>query len=367
MPVKDYAYLIAIMILTGTWLYLFFKNFKKNKRKLSSWLVFILFFPLLQASILLLVLSFYPMNEIVSYDGDITPANELITGSNKTNLHVVSVNSSHVNNMADHFIQQSLFWRNPEFGSASEELGYRTVEEDAKFSRTYYLESKERSFAAASNFLNANNVKKEIIINVLYSQFKNNVDLQEGDKILSFDGIKVESKNHFFSYINEKNPKNVRLVIERDKRVYEKSLNLDKRYYGIDGLGFWPIEHLIYEKPKTNLTIKDGLVDGGDSAGLIMALQLVNEFRGQPLTTNKIIVGTGGIQADGTVNGIGGVSHKVSSAIKNNADIFFVPMINAEEAKNTLKKEKEKGDIRTKIVPISNLAEAVRYLDNHVK
>jgi PDZ domain-containing protein len=82
------------------------------------------------------------------------------------------------------------------------------------------------------------------------------------------------------------------------------------------------------------------------------------------MSTQKIrfgIVGTGTIDIDGKVGEIGGVKYKLKGAIKNDADIFFVP--NGKNYEEAIKLKKKHGyDI--KIVGVSTLDDAISYLEN---
>jgi Lon-like protease len=64
---------------------------------------------------------------------------------------------------------------------------------------------------------------------------------------------------------------------------------------------------------------------GGPSAGLMLALGIVDKLRPEDLTGGKIIAGTGAIDEAGNVGEIGGVPQKLIAAKRDGATIFLTP------------------------------------------
>ena len=89
------------------------------------------------------------------------------------------------------------------------------------------------------------------------------------------------------------------------------------------------------------------------------ALSIYNNLIKEDITKGLTIVGTGTIDINGNVGVIGGVSYKLKSAEKENADLFFVPK--GENYKEAIKIKKEKN-YNIKIVGISTFDEAISYL-----
>ena len=71
---------------------------------------------------------------------------------------------------------------------------------------------------------------------------------------------------------------------------------------------------------------------GGPSAGLMMALGIVDKLEPADLTGGKIIAGTGTIDTNGVVGPIGGVPQKIVAAVDAGATIFLTPKDNCAEA-----------------------------------
>ncbi len=94
---------------------------------------------------------------------------------------------------------------------------------------------------------------------------------------------------------------------------------------------------------------------GGPSAGLMWALGLYDLLTPGDLTGGRTVAGTGSIDLEGAVGGVGGVGAKVRAARKAGADVFLVPWANAAEARAAA------GGLL--VVPVASFEEAVRYLE----
>lgn len=125
-------------------------------------------------------------------------------------------------------------------------------------------------------------------------------------------------------------------------------------------------------KPEVNYT--DG--GGGNSAGLIFALQIYTQLTGQQLRHGQKIAGTGTIDAHGRIGQIGGIAQKVYLADQAGAKVFFAPDVPATKA--ILKQDPHYENLsvvaqRTakkihstmKVVPVKTLGDAVKYLEKH--
>ncbi len=89
---------------------------------------------------------------------------------------------------------------------------------------------------------------------------------------------------------------------------------------------------------------------GGPSAGLMLALGLVDMLGPTDLAGGRTIAGTGEIDDDGTVAPIGGITHKLRGAQKQGATVFLVPEQNCAEAKT----DTPKGMQLVKVTSLSN-------------
>ncbi|UVI32457.1 YlbL family protein [Paenibacillus spongiae] len=97
---------------------------------------------------------------------------------------------------------------------------------------------------------------------------------------------------------------------------------------------------------------------GGPSAGLMFALQALDELTSGDLTGGYKVAGTGTIDPEGRVGAIGGVGHKVVAADRAGAELFLVPERNAAEAAG---KAREIGS-EIKVIPVATLDDGVLAL-----
>ncbi len=94
----------------------------------------------------------------------------------------------------------------------------------------------------------------------------------------------------------------------------------------------------------------------GPSAGLMMALSLVNALVPEDLTRGLRIAGTGEVDLEGKVGPIGGLPLKVRAAEVKGAEVFLYPRDNQEDL----------AGVRTsmRLIPVGSLQEAVEVLSS---
>jgi PDZ domain-containing protein len=121
---------------------------------------------------------------------------------------------------------------------------------------------------------------------------------------------------------------------------------------------------LRYELPlQINIDTSD---IGGPSAGLAMALAIVNALTPGELTGGKRVAVTGTIDANGRVGEIGGLPQKAVAARASQAQIFIVPKCADDSASSSCRKDLEiarkRVGKRVEFAPVSTLAEALQVL-----
>lgn len=195
--------------------------------------------------------------------------------------------------------------------------------------------------------------------------------LRAGDLLLEIDGRVLERSDDVFDALVGKQVGDpVAIVAERDGERLETVLamgdfNQLEEAGETDGeprpgLGVQPADRLSIEPedPAYQVEIKVGRI-GGPSAGLMFALEIVDQLTEGDLTKGYRIAGTGEIDPEGNVYAIGGVQHKVSAAHREGADLFFVPEANAEAARERAAAIGTDMDV----VQVQTLAEAMAHLD----
>ena len=199
-------------------------------------------------------------------------------------------------------------------------------------------------------------INKELL-KILYIVEGSDTDLEIGDTLLSIDGINITQYEDLEEIIKNKN------IGDKINIKYLRD-NQEKQGYAVvqeianeKKAGFYLMKLFDYDVNK-KVTLKFNNREGGSSAGFMVSLAIYNQLTKFDITKGRKIVGTGTIDSEGHVGSIGGVKYKLSGAVSGNADLFFVPEENYEEALQA-KKEK-KYDIT--IVPVKTLEEAVEYL-----
>lgn len=95
---------------------------------------------------------------------------------------------------------------------------------------------------------------------------------------------------------------------------------------------------------------------GGESAALVVALEVYRQLTGAEVAGGLVVAGTGALLPDGRVEAVGGVRQKVLAAERAGADVFLVPRANAAEAAAAAR--------RVRIVPVDTFEQAVGVLQS---
>ncbi|MBR4230921.1 MAG: hypothetical protein IKR74_02030 [Bacilli bacterium] len=202
-------------------------------------------------------------------------------------------------------------------------------------------------------------VELKIKSNYIYAIDKtSDTDLQVLDEIISIDNMDFDL-DKMTSYINELAlGTKITFQVMNDNTHYER-YGIVSKFDDRKAIGVYISS--IYETvtvPKIEIKAKDS--EAGSSGGMMMTLAIYDALTDKDMTSGKKIVGTGTIEIDGSIGGIGGVKYKLLGAKKAKADIFFIPSENYEEAKTVYDEYKLKFDL----VSISNFDEVIAYLDS---
>lgn len=157
------------------------------------------------------------------------------------------------------------------------------------------------------------------------------------------------------------------IIVKRGNELLKQAVNMEKKDLDLEE------EQLVYELLHVDSfieirTVKPDSLDyeveittdniGGPSAGLVLALTIIDQLTAGDLANGKKIAVTGTIDAKGNVGSIGGIVQKVYSTSEQGAHVFIVPKGNEKEALQTMKKIK--SDM--KIIGVSTLEEAMQVL-----
>ena len=199
-------------------------------------------------------------------------------------------------------------------------------------------------------------INKEVL-QILYVDKDSDTSLKAGDTLLEIDGVNINTFNDITNVLNKYSiGDKIDIKYLRDNKE-ETGYIVVREMDGEKKAGIYLYKLYEYDvKRKVTITSNDS--EGGPSGGLMLSLAIYNRLVEEDLTKGRKIVGTGTIEDDGSVGEIGGVKHKVMGANSGNADIFFVPEENYEEA---ITYAKEKGyDLN--IVKVKTLDDAIDYL-----
>ncbi|MCG7376981.1 PDZ domain-containing protein [Paenibacillus sp. ACRSA] len=190
-------------------------------------------------------------------------------------------------------------------------------------------------------------------------------DIMPGDTILGVDGTATPDNTILSAQLKGRKPGDtVEMQLERGGETISREVQLvevtdNKTGEKRPGLGVMigTVQKVKPEDPDKQITFTSTQV-GGPSAGLMFTLEIYNQLTSGDLTKGHRIAGTGTITKDGTVGPIGGVIHKIVAADRKDAEIFFVPKDNYKEAEAKAKQI----DTKMKLVPVSNVDDALAYL-----
>lgn len=213
--------------------------------------------------------------------------------------------------------------------------------EDASVSISYHFEG----FVIHSVYGDANNnfLPGDVIIEI------NDVVLTENSNLNNIIGLLNAESNIKFKFIrnNEQNTITVNPILYTTSTSSNYIVGISTYLkYSID-------EDLTY--PTYSITNPSSY---GPSAGLMQSLYVYECLSNDHLTDGLKIVGTGTVSVNGNAGTIGGIKAKIIAASLANADIFFVPSGNYNEALevyNTL-------NTKMQLVEVNSLSDCIDYL-----
>ena len=185
-------------------------------------------------------------------------------------------------------------------------------------------------------------------------------DFKYGDQIIKCDGEKLNYMEDLSTCINNSVDNQVDIEVLRDKKNILLGVDLEfsegKKIMGIVVLRDFNINSDI------KIAFSNDSNESGASGGLMTALALYDNLSSKDLIRKYKVAGTGTIDDCGNVGEIDGIKYKLLGA-KNKVDIFFVPAKNYEEALDV----KKKHHLKINIVEVSNIDDAINYLENYQK
>lgn len=177
--------------------------------------------------------------------------------------------------------------------------------------------------------------------------------LEIGDAIVEVDGTTIASTDDLAGALAGREPGDtITIVIARGESTEKFDIELaasteepDRPFIGIfvRQLPFW-------------IDLDPGIV-GGPSAGMMYTLAIIEVLSEGDLTHGHVVAGTGTIDAEGNVGGIGGVRQKVVGAEAAGAEYMLLPRSNYEAALTAPRTSME-------LVPVDTIHDALAFLDS---
>jgi PDZ domain-containing protein len=180
--------------------------------------------------------------------------------------------------------------------------------------------------------------------------------LREGDVILAVDGRPVKTADEAVRRIGARKPGTpVDLTVRRDGQVEELTIRTvphpENRARAAVGI---LVSASITQDLPLAITINPRDIKGS-SAGLMFALEILDQLDPRDLTSGHVIAGTGTIDLAGVVGPVGGVKQKVAAAMRAGAQYFLVPFENLEEAKTAA--------TSLEVIAVDDVDDALRALE----
>ncbi|WP_237200358.1 YlbL family protein [Rothia nasimurium] len=152
--------------------------------------------------------------------------------------------------------------------------------------------------------------------------------ISEGEILTALDDTPLKNYAELVDLLNQGKGREVTLTLEKDgitRKVAVTPVHNDEldRYV----LGLYLSRSFDFP-----MQVTYGLEEvGGPSAGMMFALGIMDEITEGEMTGGKHFAGTGTIDSDGRVGGIGGIRQKMYGAQESGATVFLAPTENCNE------------------------------------
>ncbi|NUQ90120.1 YlbL family protein [Glycomyces sp. MUSA5-2] len=204
------------------------------------------------------------------------------------------------------------YWVSNEYAIIPRDLIYppgESEEEIAEEQQADWVESQSNAEQAALAYLG-----EPAVISVV----ADSAGLLEGDVVTAVDGTAVTSLTALADYADSETT----VTVTRDGAAVE-----------VPGVVLGDADlQSVHDDPYNIEIDTDALDIGGPSAGLMFALGIVDRVTEGDLTDGTVVAGTGEIDPEGNVGGIGGIQQKIAGAADANAEVFLAPASNCSDA-----------------------------------
>lgn len=189
--------------------------------------------------------------------------------------------------------------------------------------------SQSQALGAAATYLDRPVTSQVLVVDVLPGGAATDV-LAPGDVILAIDGERISDREELVAAIRSQPVgTRFRLRVDRDGERSVKSLTSQADQEDPDTPLIGVLAENRYRSDFTATVNLDGI--GGPSAGLMLALGMVDKLTPGDLLAGRKIAGTGTIDGQGAVGPIGGIDKKMIAAQDAGAELFIAPFDNCVE------------------------------------
>jgi len=199
-----------------------------------------------------------------------------------------------------------------------------------------------------------------VLVNQILENVPANKKLLPGDIIVKINDKPVFTIEEFSAYLQRLSlNQNIKITFIRGNSLFstiiplielpDQGENMEKKR----GIGIYASTKDL--ECKFPVDIKIDLEEiKGSSAGLMIALEILNQLTENDLSNGLIIAGTGNLGIDGKISKVEGIKQKIISAKRKKADIFIVPKDNYGEA---IRYSQE-----MKVIPVEDFDEVIMKL-----
>ena len=232
--------------------------------------------------------------------------------------------------------------------------------EDIQFRDRLLLEESSQnaiiaSFNKANRYVAITNRK----VYVIFIDINSNTDLKIGDQILKINDNYIYSKEDVHSMLIEYQAGDeINFLVYNEGEKTRKAIMFEDNGRALVGIVLAETKDI-----DTNEDIKFSFnrSESGPSGGLMLTLAIYNHLIEQDITKGLKIVGTGSIDERGNVGIVGGIEHKIRTAARRRADLFFIP---SGENYETARRIINENNLDLKLISVDTIDEAIEYLLN---
>jgi len=198
-----------------------------------------------------------------------------------------------------------------------------------------------------------------ILINGILDNSSVKNKLLSGDVITKIDEQPIHTLEEFSEIIRSySSSQMVRITFLRNNSTYSTSISLIELPGADDkteriGIGVYADTKDLQCRFPLEIEINLEKIKG-PSAGLMIALEILNQLTENDLSSSLLVAGTGNLSMDGRITEVDGIKQKIISAKKHKADVFLVPQKNYPEAL--------KFSHGIRIIPVDDFDDAIMKL-----